>query len=129
MLQKVHIIGSHNSPTWSKPQFDSAVGLNDNIVRNNRAFKIMAMYKQYNLPFEIERACRCSFVVRLVNGETAFISNENLWTLMQNPDSQIEIIHHQDNRRGTVQKWIMVAKTEWTLGFKKRIFGPDGRAI
>ena len=89
----------------------------------------MAMFRHYDLPFEIERACRCSFVVRLYNGETAFISNENLWTLMQNPNSQIQVIDHQDNRRDTVQKWIMVAKTEWTLGFKKRIFGPDGMPI
>ena len=89
----------------------------------------MAMYKQYNLPFEVERACRCSFVVRLVNGEHAFITNENLWALMQNPDSLKKVVEKMDPRTRNVQKWILVGKFEWSWGFKKKLFGPDGMAI
>jgi hypothetical protein len=85
----------------------------------------MAMYKHYKLPFEVERACRCSFVVRLENGEKAFITNENLWTLMQNPVSLIKIVEKTDPRTGAIQKWILIGKFEWTFGFKKKPFGPD----
>ena len=88
----------------------------------------MAMYKQYNLPFEIERACRCSFVVRIDNGEPVFITNENLLYMMEHPDANFQIVE-RCNSHGFDSKWIEVAKTEWTLGFKNRIFGPDGMLI
>ena len=86
----------------------------------------MAMYQTYQLPFEVERPCRCSFVVRLEDGGHAFISNENLVRLMMNPDTPMEFIKKQ-NQNGPDQTWIMVCKMEWTLGFKKPVFGPDGR--
>lgn len=86
----------------------------------------MAMYQTYQLPFEVERPCRCSFVVRLENGGHAFISNENLFRLMMNPDTPMKFIKKQ-SQNDPDQTWIMVCKMEWTLGFKKPVFGPDGR--
>ena len=83
---------------------------------------------EFMLPFEIERACRCSFVVHLNNGERAFISNDNLLYLMQNPNARYEIVDRLD-RSGSAQHWIMVAKVVWTFGFKKCSFGPDGNPI
>ena len=87
----------------------------------------MAMYT-YQLPFEVERPCRCSFVVRFKNGGHAFISNENLFYLSQNPGCKFEVIN-RNYRNGRTQPWIIVAKTEWTFGFKKPMFGPDGHRI
>ena len=81
---------------------------------------------KFELPFEVERACRCSFVVRLENGEHAFISNENLLRVMQNPTIPMKFVKKM-NRNGIEQTWIMVCKMEWTLGFKISMFGPDGR--
>lgn len=81
---------------------------------------------KFELPFEVERTCRCSFVVRLENGGHAFISNENLFYLAQNPGCKFEVIN-RNYRDGRTQPWIMVCKMEWTLGFKKPVFGPDGR--
>ena len=86
----------------------------------------MAMHQTYQLPFEVERACRCSFVVRLENEQRAFISNENLLTIMMNPNTPMKFIKKM-NRNGTEQTWIIVCKTEWTLGFKNLMLGPDGR--
>ena len=80
---------------------------------------------KFELPFEVERACRCSFVVRLENGEHAFISNENLLRVMQNPTIPMNFVKKM-HRNGTEQTWIVVCKMEWTLGFKKPMFGPDG---
>ena len=85
----------------------------------------MAMYT-YQLPFEVERSSRCSYVVKLDKDHYAFISNENLWTLMQNPDTPFQVIMKRDPRSRTERPWIVVLKTEWTLGFKKPMFGPDG---
>ena len=85
--------------------------------------------KHFSLPFEIERACRCSFVVRFENDEHAFISNENLLYLAQHPGAQFEIVEREDHRNNMRQKWIMVAKTVWTFGFKGRIFKCDGEPI
>lgn len=89
----------------------------------------MAMYQIYQLPFELVRPCRCSYVVSFTNDngdrQEAFISNENLFRLMMNPDTPIKLIPKK-NQNGTEQIWIMVCKMEWTLGFKKPIFGPDG---
>ena len=81
---------------------------------------------KFELPFEVERACRCSFVVRLENEHHAFISNENLWTLMQNPGTPFQVIMRMDPRSCIEKPWIVVLKTEWALGFKKPMFGPDG---
>ncbi len=87
----------------------------------------MAMYQTYQLPFKVERSCRCSYVVSLDKDHQAFISNENLWTLMQNPDTPFQVIMRRSSRSGIEKPWIVVAKTEWTLGFKTPMFGPDGR--
>ena len=85
----------------------------------------MANYK-FELPFEVERPCRCSYVVRFDKDRQAFISNENLFRLMMNPDTPMQFIKKK-NQNGIEQTWIMVCKMEWTLGFKKPMFGPDGR--
>ena len=82
----------------------------------------MAMYKRYELPFEVERACKSSFVINTGVGH-AFITNENLLEFLRNPATDYTIAElHLPN--GQVQKWIAV-KT-FTLGFKKRLFGTDG---
>ena len=94
---------------------------------NQYSFNLMANYK-FELPFKLGRPCRCSFVVRLDDGRNAFISNENLFYLSQNPGCEFEVID-RNYRNGRTQPWIVVAKTEWTLGFKKPMFGPDGHRI
>ena len=81
--------------------------------------------KTFNLPFEIERACRCSFVVRLNNGEHAFISNANLLAFMNNPHTLYEIIPRRDSR-GVELNWIAIHVCSLDLGFKKPIFLPTG---
>lgn len=76
-----------------------------------------------DLPFEIERACRCSFVVRFYNsGEHAFISNANLLAFLKNPYTQYEIIPRKDVRRGTETNWIAIHVCSLDLGFKKPVF-------
>ena len=81
----------------------------------------------YGLPFEIESACRCSFVVRLENGERAFITNENLLYMMRFPHSEFRL--QEVCRNNSVpQKWIVVAKIVWDWGFKKRMFDCNGLA-
>lgn len=76
--------------------------------------------KTFNLPFEVERACRCSFVVRLLNsGEHAFISNANLLAFMNDPYVQYEIIRRRD-ANGLETNWIAIYSLD--LGFKKPIF-------
>lgn len=84
---------------------------------------------QHKLSFEVERACRCSFVVRFENGEQAFISNHNLLTLMRDPNTPFNIIERMDSRTRMIRKWIVVLESNWTLGFKKPMFGPDGRKL
>lgn len=88
----------------------------------------MAMYKTLYLPFEVERACRCSFVVRLCNGEHAFITNENLLYMTEHPDADFQIVERLDSR-GICRKWIVVAKIVWDFGFKKKRFDCNGQAI
>lgn len=83
----------------------------------------------HKLSFEVERACRCSFVVRLENGEQAFISNHNLLTLMREPNTPFHTIERMDSRTRMIRKWIVVLESNWTLGFKTRMFGPDGRKL
>ena len=80
----------------------------------------------FELPFEVERAARCSFVVRLQNGEHAFISNQNLFTMMRAPWTHFQVIKKRNSRTGIDQAWIVVEEIRWTLGFKARLFGPDG---
>lgn len=77
--------------------------------------------KTFNVPFEIERACRCSFVVRFNNGEQAFISNSNLLEFMKDPRIQYGIVLRRD-ARGIETKWVAVHKYIVDLGFKKPIF-------
>ena len=82
--------------------------------------------KTFNLPFEIERACRCSFVVRFYNsGEHAFISNANLLAFLNEPYIQYEIIPRRDSR-GVEMKWIAVVRCSLDLGFKKPTFSANG---
>ena len=85
----------------------------------------MEMCQTYQLPFKVVRPCRCSYVVSLDEDHQAFISNENLFRLMMNPDTPMKLIK-KPNRNGPEQTWIVVCKMEWTLGFKKPMFGPDG---
>ena len=72
-----------------------------------------------DLPFEIERACRCSFVVRFSNGEHAFISNANLLAFMNDSHTQYEIIRRRD-ANGLETNWIAIYSLD--LGFKKPVF-------
>lgn len=89
----------------------------------------MANYYKFELPFMISRACRCSFEVIMDNGKTAYISNENLLTLMNRPCTEMMTVD-RTTRDGIVQTWIVVAKTEWTFGFKKRpLFNECGQRI
>ncbi len=72
------------------------------------------------LPFEIERACRCSFVVCLNSGEHAFISNANLLAFLRDPYyTQYEIIRRRD-ANGLETNWIAIYSLG--LGFKKPVF-------
>lgn len=77
--------------------------------------------KTFNLPFEIERACRCSFVVRLNNGDRAFISNANLLAFMNNPQTQYELVCRRDSR-GIESNWIAIHVCSLDLGFKRPMF-------
>lgn len=86
------------------------------------------IYNEIHLPFEVERPCRCSFVVRLSNDEHAFITNSNLFYMMQHPTADFHTIVKRDTR-GLDQKWIVVAKVIWDLGFKPKKFDCNGRAI
>lgn len=88
----------------------------------------MSNYK-FELPFEVERACRCSFVVRLKDGTHAFISNQNFFTMMQAPWTSFQVIKKRNVRTGIDQPWIMVQECRWTLGFKTKLFGADGSRI
>lgn len=80
-----------------------------------------------DLPFEIERACRCSFVVRLNNGDHAFISNANLLAFLRDPYTQYEIIPRKDVRRGTETNWIAIHVCSLDFGFKKPVFSDRER--
>ncbi len=80
--------------------------------------------KTFNLPFEIERACRCSFVVRFNNGERAFISNANLLAFMNNPYTQYEIVPRR-NVNGVEVNWIAIHVCSLDLGFKKPMFSSN----
>lgn len=82
----------------------------------------------YNLPFKVERPCRSSFVVRLVNGEHAFITNENLLYMTEHPDADFQIVERLDSH-GIGRNWIVVAKVVWDFGFKKKMFDCNGQAI
>ncbi len=73
------------------------------------------------LPFEIERACRCSFVVRFSTGEHAFISNANLLVFLREPYTQYEIVPRRDSR-GVETNWIAIHVCSLDLGFKKPMF-------
>lgn len=84
------------------------------ILQNNQIMRTS------DLPFEIERACRCSFIVCFNNGEHAFISNANLLAFINNPYIQYEIVLRRDSR-GIETKWIAVYKCTIDLGFKKPI--------
>ena len=85
--------------------------------------------KHFSLPFEVERACRCSFVVRFENEERAFISNENLFYLMQHPNASFVTVEHRDSRNDMITKWVMVEQAVWTLGFKTRMFGLESKSL
>lgn len=39
-----------------------------------------------------------------------------------------ELAEKIDPRIRNVQKWILIGKFEWSWGFKKKLFGPDGMA-
>lgn len=81
----------------------------------------------YNLPFEVERACRCSFLVRLNDGQLAYISNANMLMLANHPETPFQVMMRMDPKTHIERPWIVVARTEWTLGFKKPMFCPDER--
>ena len=74
-----------------------------------------------NLPFEIVRACRCSFVVRFKNGTTAFILNANLFEFLRNPRAEYEIVTRTD-RRGKDMLWVAVYRKTLDLGIQPRYF-------
>ena len=95
---------------------------------NQSSSNLMSNFK-FELPFEVERACRCSFVVRLENGERAFISNQNLFTLIRAPWTPFQVMKRTDHRTGIEQAWIMIQESKWTFGFKTRLFGIDGNRI
>ena len=88
---------------------------------------------KFELPFKVERSCRCSYVVSFTEGENkgtvAFISNENFFRLMYNPNLPVELIPRRNPRTGKELTWIMVPTMEWTFGFKARLFGLDGNRI
>lgn len=83
---------------------------------------------QVELPFTIIRACRCSFEVE-IDGKTAFISNQNLLTFMQNPNVQYRIEERRQGRDVPANRWILVCVARWELGFRNPIYLPNGDII
>jgi hypothetical protein len=82
---------------------------------------------EVKLPFEIIRACRCSFVVD-VNGRNCFISNQNLLAFMQNPNVEWRTTERRD-ARGIEMCWIEVREANWTLGLKIPLLFRNGQIV
>ena len=78
------------------------------------------------LPFEIERACRCSFVVRFSNGERAFITNANLLVFLNHPATSYQIVRSFD-KRGIEMRWVAVYTLDF--GFKRPLFSATGERL
>lgn len=83
---------------------------------------------EVKLPFEIIRACRCSFEVE-IDGTTAFISNQNLLTFMQNPNVQYRIAEKNQGINVPANRWIMVCVARWELGLRRPMYLPNGAII
>ena len=95
------------------------------LITFNNQFQTMEVYR---LPFEVLRAAQKSFYVRFNDGQEAFISNANFFTLMQNPDTPTMVVRTCDSQ-GRSTNWVVVAKMTWDLGFKTPKFDCCGNRI
>lgn len=72
------------------------------------------------LPFSIEGAARCSFIVKTHDDQHCFISNSNLFAMLKNPDTKYHIVDRTDSK-GRVTHWICIEQTICTFGFFKKL--------